>query len=232
MKKSQNPFKSQVVRLQIGILTCLGLAILALGWKSEIRNKILPVANTEEIHVLDLPPITKPKKKELPKEEPKKTRISLKPGPVKMVPDSTEIKPDTSRFSPVDTFTIRREPEPVEKVPYFKVEQKPRFEECKHVEDSKELEICFMKAVASYIRENARIPEEAKRNNEMGKVWVSFVINAQGTTEQVEVVRGVSYSLDEEAIRLVEEMPKMIPGKQRGKPVSVAFTLPINFKYR
>ena len=63
-----------------------------------------------------------------------------------------------------------------------------------------------------------------------GKVIVQFVIGKDGSVRDVEVLRSVDADLDKEAIRVVKKMPKWIPGKQQGVPVSVRFTLPITFK--
>jgi len=64
-----------------------------------------------------------------------------------------------------------------------------------------------------------------------GKVYLQFVINSDGSVTDVKIIRGLgNTSLDEEAIRVVKNMPKWIPGKQNGKVVDVQFTLPIVFK--
>jgi len=55
-------------------------------------------------------------------------------------------------------------------------------------------------------------------------------VNKQGGIENVKVTRSVDPSLDKEAIRVINKMPKWIPGKQRGKPVNVSFSVPINFQ--
>jgi protein TonB len=56
------------------------------------------------------------------------------------------------------------------------------------------------------------------------------VVNQQGKVEQVKVIRGVDPLLDREAARVISNLPDWTPGKQRGKPVKVAFTVPINFQ--
>lgn len=67
-------------------------------------------------------------------------------------------------------------------------------------------------------------------NGISGKVYIQFVIEKDGSITDVKVARGVDSSLDKEAVRVVKSMPKWTPGKQRGKPVRVAYTLPINFQ--
>ena len=81
-----------------------------------------------------------------------------------------------------------------------------------------------------YIAQNIQYPEIAKENGIQGKVFVQFVVNQKGEVEQVKVVRGVDPSLDKEAVRVIQSLPKWKPGSQRGKPVKVSFTVPINFQ--
>ena len=64
----------------------------------------------------------------------------------------------------------------------------------------------------------------AQENNIQGKVFVQFVIEKDGSVSNVKVTRYVDPSLDKEAIRVIQSMPKWIPGKQRKKPVRVSFT--------
>ena len=73
-------------------------------------------------------------------------------------------------------------------------------------------------------------PDEAQKNKIQGKVLVSFVINSDGKVEQAKIEKSVSPSLDAEALRIVNLMPDWKPGKQRGTAVSVAYTIPIEFK--
>ena len=63
-----------------------------------------------------------------------------------------------------------------------------------------------------------------------GKVIVQFVVNKDGSIVDPVVVRSVDPYLDKEALRVIKTMPKWKPGKQRGKPVRVSYTVPINFR--
>ena len=80
-----------------------------------------------------------------------------------------------------------------------------------------------------FIQKNVRYPAIAKEYNITGKVYVSFIVDKQGNVTNVKIVRGVDKNLDAEALRVVSSLPKYKPGKQRGKPVRVMFTIPINF---
>lgn len=85
-------------------------------------------------------------------------------------------------------------------------------------------------ALRKHIAEHVNYPEIAKENGLQGKVYVSFVINQKGEIENVKIARGVDPALDKEAIRVVQSLPKWKPGSQRGKPVRVSYTVPINFQ--
>ena len=85
-------------------------------------------------------------------------------------------------------------------------------------------------ALRTYIAQNVKYPEIAKENGLSGKVFVQFVINQKGEVQDVKIARGVDPALDKEAFRVVQNLPKWKPGSQRGKPVKVSYTVPINFQ--
>ena len=82
----------------------------------------------------------------------------------------------------------------------------------------------------AYLSTNIRYPAEARETKSEGRVICSFVIEKDGSINEVEVVKSVSPSLDEEAVRVISAMPNWTPGEQRGQQVRVKYTLPINFK--
>ena len=84
--------------------------------------------------------------------------------------------------------------------------------------------------VQQWISKNIKYPMIAQENNIQGRVFVQFVIERDGSVTDVKVARSVDPSLDKEAIRVIQSMPKWTPGKQRQKPVRVSFTVPINFQ--
>lgn len=81
-----------------------------------------------------------------------------------------------------------------------------------------------------YMAKNFKYPIPAKNNNIQGRVYVTFVIEKDGSVSNAQVVRGIGSGCDEEALRLVNSMPKWTPGIQKGEPVRVKYTLPISFK--
>jgi protein TonB len=106
-------------------------------------------------------------------------------------------------------------PSPVESPdskPIRYVEQMPQFDE-----------------LNEYLSRHLRYPEAAKDNNIQGKVSVEFVVNEDGSITNARVLRGIGGGCDQEALRVVNAMPKWKPGKQNGKAVKVYFVLPIVF---
>ncbi len=84
--------------------------------------------------------------------------------------------------------------------------------------------------VNEFLSKNIRYPSIAVEIGLQGRVTCQFVINKDGSIEDVQVVRSVDPSLDKEAMRVIKLMPKWQPGIQNGKPVRVKYYLPVNFK--
>ena len=82
----------------------------------------------------------------------------------------------------------------------------------------------------AYLGKNIKYPTIAQENGTQGRVIIQFVVERDGTISDVHVARGVDPYLDKEAVRVVQSMPKWIPGKQNGKAVRVKFTVPVMFR--
>ncbi|PJJ79563.1 energy transducer TonB [Mucilaginibacter auburnensis] len=80
-----------------------------------------------------------------------------------------------------------------------------------------------------FLKKNLRYPALAVEEGKGGKVWISFVIEKDGTLTDIKVVRGPGFGMDEEALRVLKKAPAWTPGIQHNKPVRVQYTLPINF---
>lgn len=85
-------------------------------------------------------------------------------------------------------------------------------------------------ALLRYLSSHLRYPAQALREQAEGRVFLSFVVKADGTIADVTVLKGLGFGLDEEAQRVVRQMPAWTPGYQAQHPVAVRFTLPITFK--
>ena len=85
-------------------------------------------------------------------------------------------------------------------------------------------------AMLEFMSTHIKYPVEAQQNGVQGRVICNFVVRKDGSLTDINVVRSVDPLLDAEAVRLIGEMPKWVPGKQRGQVVNVRFTLPIVFR--
>lgn len=81
-----------------------------------------------------------------------------------------------------------------------------------------------------YLARNIKYPEESVKNKEEGRVSLTFIVNKDGSISDVKVVRNATPALDAEAIRIVKSMPNWTPGKEKGKDVRVAYTVPVTFR--
>ena len=86
------------------------------------------------------------------------------------------------------------------------------------------------KVMMEYVAKNVKYPQEAKDKEIQGRVFVSFVVEKDGSVSTVKVLRGIGGGCDEEAVRVVSSMPKWKPGIKDGKPVRVSYMMPLNFK--
>ena len=85
-------------------------------------------------------------------------------------------------------------------------------------------------AMFKFLRDNIKYPAIARENNIEGTAYVGFVVNTDGSIQDVTIKRGVGGGCSEEALRVVNMMPKWSPGRQQGRPVRVAYTLPVKFR--
>jgi periplasmic protein TonB len=113
-----------------------------------------------------------------------------------------------------------------EDVPFTIIESVPMFPGCENTADKR---ACFQEKIQQHIVKNFRYPEAAQDAGIQGKVFVSFVIEKNGSIS-IANMRGPSPILEKEAKRIMEKMPVLTPGKQRGKPVRMTMSIPITFK--
>lgn len=99
---------------------------------------------------------------------------------------------------------------------YEKVDQMPEFQG-------------GQEELISFLVKSIQYPDEAKKKGTQGKVFVNFVVGKDGSITNAKILKAVDPLLDAEALRVINAMPKWIPGKDKGKEVAVQFTLPISF---
>ena len=89
-----------------------------------------------------------------------------------------------------------------------------------------------IQALFEYLQQNVKYPEDAEKQKIEGRVIATFVVETDGSINNVEVIKPAFPSLDAEAVRVLSAMPKWTPGMQSGKVVRVKFTVPINFNLK
>ena len=129
-----------------------------------------------------------------------------------------------------DITAVEEEEIIVEDVPFMIIEEVPVFPGC--IGSNKELRACFSKQISKFVLKkfNAELASDiGLESGSIQRIFVIFKIDNKGNIANINA-RAPHKKLKEEAIRVIELLPKMIPGKQRGKPVGVSYGLPIIFK--
>jgi TonB family protein len=85
-------------------------------------------------------------------------------------------------------------------------------------------------ALFQFLSQNIHYPEVCEENGIQGRVICDFIVEADGSISDVQVKKMVDHSLDREAVRVIKSMPKWNPGKDKGKPVRVRYTVPVTFR--
>ncbi|MDG2371938.1 MAG: energy transducer TonB [Flavobacteriaceae bacterium] len=139
--------------------------------------------------------------------------------------ESTET--DQDEIVEIEEVEIEEEYDDIE-VPFAVIEDVPIYPGCEGVKKS-ERRNCFQQQINKHIRKVFRYPDIAQEMGIQGRVYVSFIINRDGTIGSVRM-RGPDKNLEKEAERIINKLPRMTPGRQRGRAVKVPFSIPITFK--
>lgn len=206
----------------VGLVLALGIMLVGFEWKSK-SAKADSLGSTQVQAVEDeIVPITRDPQNQPPPPPPPKVieMLNIVNDDIK-VDDNLDINTEADDQTMVDvapsTITSTKvEEEEEEAQVFFIVEDMPEF-------PGGEL------ALRKHIAESIKYPVIAQENGIQGKVYVTFVVDKDGSINNATIARGVDPSLDKEALRVVNALPKWKPGKQRGKPVRVSYTVPINF---
>ena len=174
---------------------------------------------------------------EIPITEQLKTPPPPPPPPapeiIEIVEDEEEIEETIIESTETDQEEIVEEVEVVEEeldmdVPFAIIEDVPLYPGCERVPKSQRRK-CFQEQIQKHIARNFRYPEIAQEMGIQGRVFVQFTIGKDGSISAIRT-RGPDKNLEKEANRIIAKLPKMTPGKQRGRPVRVPFSIPIIFK--
>ena len=210
------------ILLEVGMIITLIIVIFAFNWKTYEKKTI----QAYESSVVDVPeeliPITEQKPVEPPKVNPPPviTRINI-------VEDNDPVDLDyfidaeANPMDAVDTY--------VPQVPAMKEEAAPAEDEIFEVVESLPEYPGGDRALYKFLGDNLKYPELAKETGVSGRVFLSFVVEKDGSITDVKVLRGIGGGCDEEAIRVINLMPRWTPGKQRGIPVRVRYIFSVKF---
>ncbi len=155
------------------------------------------------------------------------------PEIIEIVEDEEEIEETIIESTETDQEEIVEEVEELEEemdmdIPFAIIEDVPLFPGCERVAKSQRRK-CFQEQIQKHINKNFRYPEIAQEMGIQGRVFVQFMIGKDGNISGIRT-RGPDKNLEREANRIIGKLPKMTPGKQRGRPVRVPFSIPITFR--
>jgi len=236
-KHDVNLRKNTVVYFQIGLITALLLAIFLFELKS-------PVSVYEPQDYGDIPTVSKdqwnePIRREVPKEvQPKTEEVSdlLPPEPVEAIVDFEPPifepqNPDASDSESIDESSFVKIPAPpVETTTFVAVERVPVFPGCEGLNSNEELKACMQEKMNRFINRNfdTGIGERYGLRG-INKVDIQFTIDEFGNVVDLKT-RAPHPALEKEAVRVMEKLPQMEPGKQRDRNVRVIYYQPIKFQ--
>ncbi len=220
--------KNSNLYFAIGLVIILFISWRAIEWKSYDRSgygyEALNIDDEDDEEV----PITEQIKTPPPPPPPPPA-----PEIIEVVEDEEEIEEtiiestETDQEEIVEIVEVEEEFEDVD-VPFAVIEDVPIYPGCERVAKSKRRD-CFQEQINKHIRKNFRYPEIAQEMGIQGRVYVNFVIDKDGSITSIRM-RGPDKNLEKEAQRIIAKLPRMTPGKQRGRAVRVPFSIPITFR--
>jgi protein TonB len=208
----------KVLLRQIGLIVALAVVFFAFEYRSYDKRTIDLMERSVEDIPEEIIPITEQKVKPPPPPPPKQVTVLEVVEDDVEVEDEIEIDVDVDQDTEIEVYVppVMEEEEVDEAEIFTVVESMPEFPGG----PAKMME---------YIAKNIKYPAMARESGIQGRVFVNFVVEPDGSVSNVKVLRGIGGGCDEEAVRVVEAMPKWTPGRQRGKAVRVSFNLPVRF---
>ena len=205
----------------IGLVVSLFVIWRVFEYKSYDKQSFDDLQRTVEVIEEEMVEITKQEQPKVqpPAPKPQVTQIQVVEDDVE-VEDEIEIDAEVSQDEVIEEYfaPAEIEEEEIVEAEIFKV-----------VEEMPEFPGGAAKMM-EYIQKNMKYPLMARESDIQGRVFVNFVVEPDGSISNVTVMRGIGGGCDEEALRVVNSMPKWKPGKQRGSAVRCSFTVPIIFK--
>ena len=207
---------------QIGLIFAMAVILVAFEWKSYDALDISTFGDQRAINeVEELATITQQNTPPPPPPPPAPSMV------LNIVENTAEIDDDISIDAEADENTqVEEYRAPVMKqVEEEEVEEQQIFMVVENAPAFPGGDAARMK----FLQDNIKYPQMARESGIQGTVYVTFVVERNGNVTDVKILRGIGGGCDEEAVRVVQNMPKWAPGKQRGKPVRVQFNMPIKF---
>jgi protein TonB len=209
--------------LEIGFVVALGLVLLAFEWTTKPEKvKGFQQQDKSEAVQESVPVTRQQQKKEPPPPPPPQSTevINIVENDVQIEDELRleETEADEDTRVDIDAFAQEEEEEEEEQQIFVVVEDMPTFKGG------------GVSSFRNYVQKNIEYPTVAAENGIEGTVFVKFVVDTDGGISNVQIMRGVDPSLNEEAKRVIRNAPEWEPGTQRGKPVRVQFTIPIVFQ--
>ena len=223
-KKSDkaNLEKTKTMFTLLGLVISISIVILAFEWKSydekEEATQLTQVVQEVEEMVIQ----TRQEETPPPPEEPQQAETTE----FEIVDDDQELK---NEFS-IETFENTGNAEVF--IPKVEVVEEVVEEEEQTIFIVVEESASYpggIQEMTNFIKNNLKYPQQARETGTQGKVFVTFVVEKDGSLTDVKVLRDIGSGCGEEAVRVVKSMPKWKPAKQRGKPVRMQFNLPVAF---
>lgn len=220
-----------------GISIALVLAIMAFQWRTElniIKDKGIDFSFNEDANEIPRT-LRKMPQKPKPKLEVNKEKLAIVKDIFKDImtldePDFLELGDEGDLGDEPVEIGIETDEE-VETLPFILVEQIAMPLSCKDLGTRDEQIACLNQWMASYIRSEVKYPELARQMGLYGKVWITFVVGTSGKIVSAELARGEHDILNQEAMRVIESMPKWLPASQKRRKVKMTMTVPINFSF-
>lgn len=211
-----------------GLVVSLAMTYVAFEWKT-YEGGVMDLGQLDVNIEDEIIPITQRQNTPPPPPPP------AAPEVIQIVDDEVEIEEIEFESTETDESTeiqlIEEVGEETDEVLNFvNVENKPVYPGCEKESTEDDKFRCFQLQIAKFVAKEFQFPEMARQMGIQGKVWVSFVIEKDGSVSGIKVERGVDKLLDEEAIRVVKKLPKFIPAKVGGRSVRMSYSLPINAK--
>ncbi|MBE6338490.1 MAG: energy transducer TonB [Lentimicrobiaceae bacterium] len=206
----------------VGLVLTLFVVWRVFEYKSYDKQTVDNLQTKVEVIEEEMVEITK---QEQPKVQPPQPKPQV--TQIEVVEDDVEVEDEIDINAEVDQDEVIEEYEFTP--PEIEEEEIVEAEIFKVVEEMPEFPGGAAKMM-EYIQKNIKYPMMARESDIQGRVFVSFVVEPDGSITNVAVLRGIGGGCDEEALRVVQSMPNWKPGKQRGSAVRCSFTVPIVFK--